>query len=137
MNSVHYRKSTLRHVSLMGTFALGAFLVLSLFVIQAANAQIQEETFDIRLTGNIPKSGLLVSFTVNGDPPEEPDPVFQVFKNSPPISITANVPENAPVTICVIEVTNGNEPLGCRTVNDAHQSNEQTITIPVNSNKPT
>jgi hypothetical protein len=123
-----------KYVSVMGTFALGAFLVLSPFVIQAANAQLQEETFDIRLTGKIPKNGLLVTFTVNGVDGHD---VFEVDKDTPPIPITANVPENAPVTICVFEVTDGNEPLGCRTVNEAHQSNEQTITSPINSNKPT
>jgi hypothetical protein len=103
-------------------------------VIQAANAQMQEETFDIKLTGAIPKSGLIVTFTVNGVNGHD---VFEVHKNDPPIPVTANVPENAPVTICVIEVTDGEQPLGCRTVNEAHQSNEQTITIPINSNKPT
>jgi hypothetical protein len=58
----------------------------------------------------------------------------EVLKNSP-ITVTANVPINAPITICAISVLS-NQPIGCRTVNGAQQGNEQIITIPINSNRP-
>ena len=118
------------HVSLLGAFALGAFLVLSPFAIQAASAQMQLETFVIRLVGAVGQSGL-VNIAVNNVAVLNN---VEIIKNSP-ITVTANVPINAPITICAISVLS-NQPVGCRTVNDAQQNSEQIITIPINSNRP-
>ena len=119
-------KVTTIRVTAIGLFAMAAFLMASPFVIQTSVAQMQTENFIVRLVGAVGQAGL-VNIAVNNVVVGIP---IDISNNNVIVPVTANVQANVPVTICAISVLSG-APVGCRTVNENQQDNQQIITIPI------